>query len=153
MCIRIRRPIISTSFLQLSRGSFATFPSLFLILLTSPLWVPSASVPFGGARPSFDQSSHGWRRLIMQVLQLLLLWLLLSLFLFFGSWCDPWGHHGVALAHGCSPWLSFWWDVSSEHPCRTYSMSTGLPWLFRSLPIFFSRCFSKWGWCWWWWGC
>ena len=40
---------------------------------------------------------------------------------FFGSWCDLGGHYGAALAHGCSPWLSHWWDVSDEHPCRPYS--------------------------------
>ena len=32
-----------------------------LSLLFSPLWVPSAPVPFGGARSSFDRSSHKWR--------------------------------------------------------------------------------------------
>ena len=60
MFIRIQRLVISSSFLQLSHGSFATFLSLFLILLTSPPWVPSTPILFDGARPSFDRSGHVW---------------------------------------------------------------------------------------------
>ena len=48
-----------------------TSPFLFLILLTSPLWVPSALVLFGGARPNFDRSDHIWRHMILLLLLLL----------------------------------------------------------------------------------
>ena len=48
-----------------------TSPFLFLTLLTSPLWVPSALVLFGGARPNFDRSDHMWRHVILLLLLLL----------------------------------------------------------------------------------
>ena len=54
MSIRIRRPVISSSFLRLSRGSFATFPFPFPFLLTTPPWVSSTPVLFGGVRLNFD---------------------------------------------------------------------------------------------------
>ena len=72
MWIRIRWLVISASFLQPSRESFTTSPSPFLILLTSPLWVPSAPVLFSRVRPSSDRSGHKWRRPILQLLLFLL---------------------------------------------------------------------------------
>ena len=58
MFIRIRRPVISSFFLQLSYRLFAIFLSLFLILPTSLLQVPSAQLLFDRVRPSFDRSDH-----------------------------------------------------------------------------------------------
>ena len=44
----------SSSFFQLSWGSFFIFPSLFLVLPISPPWVPSTLVLLDGVRPSFN---------------------------------------------------------------------------------------------------
>ena len=91
MSIGIRRLVISSFFLRLSRRSFAIFLSLFLILPTSLSWVPSAQRLFGGARPSFDRSGHGWRRLILQPPPFLpppLLLLQVVVLLSRPSWCS-----------------------------------------------------------------
>ena len=91
MFIRIRRPVISSFFFRLSHGFFAIFLSLFLILPTSLSWVPSAQRLFGGARPSFDRSGHGWRRLILQPPPFLpppLLLLQVVVLLSRPSWCS-----------------------------------------------------------------
>ena len=59
MFIGIRRPMISSFFLQLSRRSFAIFLSPFLSLLTSWLCVLQMQLPFDGARHSSDRGSPG----------------------------------------------------------------------------------------------
>ena len=63
--IRIRRPVISLSFLLLSRGSFTTPLSLIPSFPTSPSWVPSARYPLDGAKPSFDLSGHRSRQRLL----------------------------------------------------------------------------------------
>ena len=103
ICIWIRVHVISSFSLWLSRVSSDTSPSPFLILLISLPWVPSVLVLFCGVRPNFDRSGHEWRRMIL----LLLLFLphsrlLPPLLILFSSWCDPKGHHGVALNNRCS---------------------------------------------------
>ena len=76
--------MINSFFLQLSHGSFTIFLSLFLILLFMLSWVPSTQLLFCEARPSFNRSSRGPRRRILQPLPFLpppifLLWLLVWL--------------------------------------------------------------------------
>ena len=56
---------VSSSFLQLSRGSFNTSPFLFLSLLFSPSWVPLALVLSDRVRLSFNRSSHEYKRPIL----------------------------------------------------------------------------------------
>ena len=68
MSIRIRWPVISSSFLRLSCRSFATFPSPFLFLLTTPPWVSSTPVMFDKARLNFDRNGHMWSLPILQLL-------------------------------------------------------------------------------------
>ena len=109
MSIGIRRPVISLFFLLLSRGSFATPQTLIMSLLTSQLCVPLVRWLYDGVRPSFDWSSHGSRRRLLQPLPLLLL--LLLFFFFFEWWCDARGRHGTAWANGCSPQYTHFWVV------------------------------------------
>ena len=73
----------------------------FLILPTSPPWVPSTSILFDGARPALtEEATCGdcWS------CSFNCSFLLRSFFL--GRWCDPRGYHGAASAHGCSLWHS-----------------------------------------------
>ena len=58
--------MINSFFLWLSRGLFAIFLSLFLILLSTLSRVPSVQLLFSGVRPYFDQSGHRLRRQILQ---------------------------------------------------------------------------------------
>ena len=39
--------------------------------------------------------------------------------------------------------------MSAKHLCQSYSMTTGSPWWFCCLSIFFSKGFGRWGWWWW----
>ena len=54
---------------------------------------------------------------------------------FFYGWCDAWGNHSVASAHGCSPWHFHWWDESSDHPCGSYCMMSSSPWWLNCLHL------------------
>ena len=66
----------------------------------------------------------------------------------FCGWSDSQGHHGIACAHGCSPWHTQWWVVSSEHLCWSYRMTTGYHGWFHYLYLSISTGFI--GWKWWW---
>ena len=87
--------MISSSFLQLSRGFFAISQSLFPFPIISLSCVPLMWRMPDGVRPNFDWSSHELRRQHLQLLQLhphllLLLprmvWLLRWLWCSFSAW-------------------------------------------------------------------
>ena len=146
MSITIWWPMISSFFLRLSRKSFTIFLSLFLILVSTLSWVPSAQLLFGGAKPSFnkaatdqdDGSSSPYHSFHLHSF-------------FFDEWCDSWGSHGTTSVHRCSPWYSYYWVVLDEQPCWSYCTIIGLPWWIRCFSISFSRGFWGWGCYWWWW--
>ena len=112
---RDTQPVISSFFLQLSRGSFTIFLSLscvssFLSHVCHRCsychmeWGPTSIE----AATNRDNSSFSFFRSFH-----------ICTF-FIGGWCDPQGGHGLATEHGCSPWHTQWWVVSSEHSCQPY---------------------------------
>ena len=146
MSIRIQRPMISSIFLWLSRGSFSIFLFIFLILLSILSRVPSTQLLFGEARSSFDLSECGPRRRILQPLPFLpppllllqcVVWLLRQSWHSFNTWM---------LTLILSPLSCIRW-----HPCWSYYTTTGSLWWLRYFSISFSRGFWGWGCCWWWW--
>ena len=68
MCIRIRRPVISSSSLQLSCRFYAIFLFILPHPTTSPLCVPLTTLPLNRARHNFDQGGQ-----VQQLIPLLLL--------------------------------------------------------------------------------
>ena len=90
MSIRIRRLMISLSFLRLSRGLFTTFLSPISSLLILQLCVPQTLLTLDRVRPSFDRSDHGLRSRLLRLLpfqpHLLRLLLLRVVWPLRGSW-------------------------------------------------------------------
>ena len=157
MYIRTLLPMISSSFVRLSRGSFSTSPFLFLFLLFSPLWVPLALILSGGVTLSFNWSGHKWRWPILQLLvfhpllQLYLLPLLPLLQLVVWPSRPSWSSfNGRRLTLVVVMTISLS-DVSDEQLSRQHCPPTGSHNWSCPFSLSFSRGFAWW-WAWWWWG-
>ena len=136
MCIMIRWPVISSFFLQLSCGSFATSPSSFLTLLTSTPWVPSASILFNRTRPSFQLKRPQTKTTDHAEFAA-------------PSSSTPSTSAPSSSVAGVTLEAIMAWDVSGEHLRQKHSPLSGSSWWFHSFSISFSRGFGWWEWQWW----